>query len=150
MFDEKNFNTDETAAAAGVAAGTLRQWRARNNLLAETVDGTNTHKKFSALDVCVIRTVHLLSRFMAVEFAILFAEGKVRRKIKALLDRRDIQPDIGLELHDIWNGQPTFSDDPGSTRDELLDGSKGEIVLIDVQKRIIDPVLKKLKLNGPQ
>ncbi len=119
----------------------------RNNLFPDTLDGTNQHKRYCVLDACVTRAVFVLSRFMTVEFAIMFAEAQVRTKIKKLLDGRDVSARIAFELHNIWNGQPDFSDDPGDTADELLEGGKGEIVLIDVPARIIDPVCKALKVE---
>jgi hypothetical protein len=145
---EKQFTTEQVAGAAGVPPVTFRQWRNRNKLFEQTLDGTNLHKRYSLLDACVTRAVFILSRFMTVEFAITFAEGRVRNKIKNLLDGRDVPTRIGFELNDIWNGQPGFSDDPGDTTDELLSGTNGEIVLIDVQARIIEPVCKALKSSG--
>jgi hypothetical protein len=146
---DKQFTSEQIADAAGVQPGTFRKWRNRNLLFAQTVDGTNEHKRFSLLDAAVLRAVMILSRYMQIEFAVMFAEGRVRARIKALLDGRDVPVRVGFELHDIWNGQPEFSDDPGDTVDELLNGTKGEIVLIDVRTRIIDPVCKALEAPKP-
>jgi hypothetical protein len=143
-YTDQEFTTEQVADAAGCPAATFRQWRLRNQLFEETLDGSNVRKHYSLIDACTVRTVFVLSRFMVVDFAIQFAEGRVRNKIKALLEGRDVSTRIGFELHDLWNGQPGFSDDPGDDADELLEGTKGEVVLIDVEARIIAPVCKRL------
>jgi len=148
--NEKQFTSDIVANAAGCLEGTLRQWRNRYGLLGQTVTGTKETKYYSALDVCVVRAVALLARYMTASYAIWFVEGRVRNQMKALLEGKTKTPSsIGFYLPES-GADPVFSSDPGDTAEELLADTEGVIVLVDLNTAVIDRVFKVLKLGSPK
>lgn len=57
---DKTYATSTLVAAAGCEAVTFRAWRNRNGLFPETKGGTKWNR-FSVLDICVARTVTMLT-----------------------------------------------------------------------------------------
>jgi prepilin-type processing-associated H-X9-DG protein len=147
---EKQFTSDVVAKAAGCVEGTLRQWRNRHGFLSETFTGGMEVKYFSVLDVCVVRAVTVLARYMPARHAIWFADGHVRLQLDRLLQGKPkTSSRIGFFLRES-GGEPTFSSDPGDTAEELLADTEGVIVLVDLNTAVIDRVFKVLKLGSPK
>jgi prepilin-type processing-associated H-X9-DG protein len=147
---EKQFTSDVVAKAAGCVEGTLRQWRNRHSFLSETLTGGMEVKYFSVLDICVVRAVTMLARYMPARHAIWFADGHVRLQLDRLLQGKPkTLSKIGFYLPE-GGGEPKFSSNPGDTTDELLDDTEGVVVVVDLNAAIIDRVFKNLKLDRPK
>lgn len=90
--NEKRFTSDEVAAAAGCREGTLRQWRSRHGLLGGTVEGGMEVKKFSLVDVCVVRAVQVMTAAgssTSDAVAATIADDEMRAQITILLSEKE-------------------------------------------------------------
>lgn len=146
---EKRFTSDVVANAAGCPEATIRQWRKRYALLGDSVTGGKETKYYSALDICIVRAVAVLTRYMPAQSAIWFVENRLRSQIERLLQgKRKTSPKFGFYVPES-GAEPWFSDDPGDTAEELLANTEGVMVLVDLNTAVVNRVLKVLKLRLP-
>jgi hypothetical protein len=147
---EKQFTSDVVADAAGCLEATIRQWRKRHGLLGDSVTGGKETKYYSALDVCIVRAVAVLTRYMPAHSAIWFVDNHVRSQIDRLLQgKRKTSSKIGFYVPES-GAEPWFSDNPGETAEELLVNTEGVMVLVDLNSAVINRVFKSLKLDLPK
>ncbi len=85
--------TATLTAVAGCSTGTLRTWRHRNGLFPDTA-GAHGWNRFSHIDVCIARTVVLMTAAgIAASEAVWFAETYLRTPF-ALARRRRLDGDL--------------------------------------------------------
>jgi hypothetical protein len=142
--NEKRFTSDVVAKAGGCLEGTLRQWRNRYGFLGETITGGMEVKKYSVLDACLVRAVTVLARYMPARSAIWFAETVLRSQLDRLLNKKPkTSSKISFYLPESGS-DPVFSHDPEDGAEDLLAGTEGVVVLVDLNEAVIARVSKAL------
>ncbi len=152
---EPLYSSDRLADAAGCREGTFRQWRSRHGLVADA-----DPKKFTLVDVCVVRAVQVMiaSGVGATDaVAATLAENELRLQIIALLSEGETDKPFStlFGFHTLSDTKPAR----GNSSDvqlaiyylepkdiaEMIKKTKGIMIVLDVMA-VIKHVLKALKI----
>jgi hypothetical protein len=149
-YEAKQFDMDTVAKAARCPFPTLASWRLRGGLFKDTVTGTKHSKFFSLTDVCVARTVRVLTTEfgLGTADAISVADFDFRLEFTmAFEDGATASRFVGIHRDKRTNKLALCMLKGTATLDEMKKRMlRGPVTIIDVLD-IIDDVFAALKLE---
>lgn len=146
-LDKKQFTTSVLSAVTGCEPMTFRTWRNRNGLFPEAAGG-RTWKRFSVLDLCVVRAIVVMTKQgVGAADAIWFVETQLVDALASLLQGKEIERYISFAQVGKFasTDEVVFIDSDGSQN--FVDGKSLEPARISFQvlsaARSVADVLKE-------